>query len=315
MLVLDPARYRGALLGVLVGDVLGAPFEGHVGVVPDADIAIVLEGTSMLPYTDDTAMTMAFAESLIRREGMDEDDLARAFAHEWFTSPGRGYSSTTAALLAAQWSGIPWRGALAAQPAERIRASNGAAMRVAPAALAAAGRIEDAVTLARRAASVTHTHPGAVAGACVQAAAVASALRHPAGAPVNADCFIATLRMVSDDRALSSHLEAAAELSISADAAEIATRLGTGILAHEAVSAAICVFLSHPNSFPEAITRAIKLGGDTDTIAAMTGGIAGALLGESSIPPVWIERAESAARIRRLANGLYAHAQQRLTRE
>lgn len=50
---------------MLVGDVLGAPFEGHLGVVPDVDIAVVLEGTSMLPYTDDTAMTMAFAESLI----------------------------------------------------------------------------------------------------------------------------------------------------------------------------------------------------------------------------------------------------------
>lgn len=309
--MLDPARYRGALLGVLVGDVLGAPFEGHSGVVPGADIALVQGGASVLGYTDDTAMTVAFAESLIRTGGVDEDDLAAAFAHEWSLCPERGYSSRTAALLSALWSGTTWRQALAAQAAGAARASNGASMRVVPAALAAGGRIGGAVELARRSALVTHTHPGAVAGACVVAAAVAWALRHPAGDPVDPAHLVAALRAVSDDIVLDVRLEEAAMLWEGGDAAEIAARLGTGILASEAVPAAVCAFLSHPYSFPEAITLAVSLGGDTDTIAAMTGGIAGALLGESAIPTEWVARAEAAARVRRLADGLFSLADQR----
>ena len=77
--MLDVVRYRGALLGVLVGDVLGVPFEGHGGVVPASELALVLadEATCTLRYSDDTAMTMALAESLLRAGGVDEDDLAR----------------------------------------------------------------------------------------------------------------------------------------------------------------------------------------------------------------------------------------------
>ncbi len=307
----DVARYRGALLGVLVGDVLGVPFEGHRGVVPATELALVLadDATSTLRYSDDTAMTMALAESLLRAGGVDEDDLARAFVRHWASGPQRGYSTSTPRLLAALHAGTPWSDAAAARPGVPARASNGAAMRVTSAALYAAGNVEAAAEIARRSARVTHPHPAAHAGACVHAAAVAEALSHPAGVPLDAHRFVATAGAVSDDPALSAGLQAAVELSSHPDAHEIAGRIGTSILASESVPAAICAFLSHPGSFTVAVTLAVSLGGDTDTIAAMTGALAGALLGEPAIPRRWVDRAEAAPQVRLLADGLFARGQ------
>ena len=124
-------------------------------------------------------------------------------------------------------------------------------MRVTPAVLSAAGNVEVATEIARRSAGVTHPHPGAHAGACVHAAAVAVAL-HPAGAPLDADRFVATVGTVSDNPAL---------------------------------------------------------GGDTDTIAAMTGALAGALLEEPAIPKRWVDRAEAAPQVCVLADQLFARGQ------
>lgn len=302
--MVDRSRYRGALLGVLVGDGLGAPFEGHAGLVSAAEIAAAAQGTATLRFTDDTAMTMALADSLLRMGGVDEDDLARAFADEWALAPRRGYSSKTAQFLAAVHAGVPWRDAQRLAGVEPGRASNGAAMRVAPAALHAAGRIDETLEAARRSARVTHTHPQAIAGARVQAVAVAMALRHPAGGGIDRAGFVAALRAVAGDPMLEARLALAGELAARGDPAEIAARIGTGFLVVESVPAAVCAWLSHPDSFPEAVILAIRLGGDTDTIAAMTGAISGALLGESAIPAGWLERAESAARIQRLADEL-----------
>ena len=61
--------------------------------------------------------------------------------------------------------------------------------------------------------------------------------------------------------------------------------LGNGIQAQESVVTALACFASSPDDYLTAIGRAILLGGDTDTIAAMTGAVAGAYLGVGAIPP------------------------------
>ena len=149
--MLDVVRYRGALLGVLVGDVLGVPFEGHRGVVPASELALVLadDATCTLRYSDDTAMTMALAESLLRAGGLDDGDLARAFARHRVSGPERGYSTRTARLLAALDAGTPWSDVAVARHGLPARASNGAAMRVTPVVL----YVEAAVEIARRGAT------------------------------------------------------------------------------------------------------------------------------------------------------------------
>jgi poly(ADP-ribose) glycohydrolase ARH3 len=181
-------------------------------------------------------------------------------------------------------------------------------MRVTPVALWTAGRRADTAELAHRSARVTHHHPGAVEGAVAQAVAVAVALRHSVAQPVDAVEFAATVRVAVIDRSLAAKLDLAAELSQQGKADEIVERIGSGILASESVPSAICAFLSHPQSFTDAVTLAISLGGDADTIASMTGALSGALLGETSISTRWLKRTTVTTRVRDLADALYSVA-------
>jgi poly(ADP-ribose) glycohydrolase ARH3 len=295
------SRYRGVMLGVVIGDAFGAPFEGHVGLVDPDDVKRVVCASTPLRYTDDTAMTIALGESLVRCGGIDDNDLARSYAAQWALGPERGYSGTTAAVLGAVHAGASWQELVAAPG----RASNGAAMRVAPVALYAASSPEAVIDLAMRSARITHTHPSAQLYAAVHATAVDVALSHPATTPVDPGQFIAAVTSRAGDSESERRLRRAALLAGGASADEIAATLGTGLLAAESVPAAICAFLRHPRSFADAIRFAVGLGGDTDTIAAMTGAISGALLGEAAIPGRWVSRVEGTGQLRGLADRLY----------
>jgi poly(ADP-ribose) glycohydrolase ARH3 len=78
----------------------------------------------------------------------------------------------------------------------------------------------------------------------------------------------------------------------SASAAEAATLLGNGVLAEEAVPLALFSFLRWAPDFEAVVTNAVLAGGDTDTIAAMSGALCGALVGEDAIPSSWLRRLE-----------------------
>ena len=80
--------------------------------------------------------------------------------------------------------------------------------------------------------------------------------------------------------------------------------LGVDSRVHLSVPAAIYSFLSHSHSFEEAVVYAVNLGGDTDTIGAITGAIAGAYHGVASIPQRWYEILENGAKGRDYIVGL-----------
>ncbi|MGH9182451.1 MAG: ADP-ribosylglycohydrolase family protein [Acidimicrobiales bacterium] len=287
-------KCRGALVGTAVGDGLGQPFEGHQGPVSSRQMTLVELDDRQLRHTDDTAMTMALAESLLYTGDLDQDHLAATFARCWEREPDRGYGGGTASLLAHICAGVPWKEAAESQFDGQGSFGNGAAMRVAPVALWACGDTALAAEAARRSAVVTHTHPLGVDGAAVQASAVAAALAHPLTQPLDRAAFLAQVRAAATQTALAHQLDVVASLLSEGTAHDVATQVGTGIEAHEAVPAAICSFLCHPDSFGETIRFAIGLGGDTDTIAAMAGAISGAFLGERAIPRPWAERTEAA---------------------
>ncbi|MBC8140895.1 MAG: ADP-ribosylglycohydrolase family protein, partial [Armatimonadetes bacterium] len=73
-------------------------------------------------------------------------------------------------------------------------------------------------------------------------------------------------------------------------------RLGSSIEAHESVPAALYSFLRHPESFEGAVSFAVRLGDDTDTVGAMTGAIAGAFHGYAGIPQKWLRPLENGAK-------------------
>jgi poly(ADP-ribose) glycohydrolase ARH3 len=294
-------KYRGALVGVAVGDGLGAPFEGHQGPVSPAQITLVELDYLCLHHTDDTEMTLALAESLLYTGDLDQHHLALTFARRWERQPDRGYGAGTAALLSRISGGDPWKETAEAQFSGHGSFGNGAAMRVAPVALWAGGDPVLAAEVARHSAAVTHTHPEGVDGAAVQAAAVAVALAHPTTQPVDAAAFLDQVQAVAVTSVLIQQLDLVASLLDEGDS-DGSKRVGTGVEAHEAVPAAIYCFLCHPGSFRDTIRMAIGLGGDTDTIAAMAGAISGACLGQRAIPQPWLDRTETAPALAHLAD-------------
>ncbi|MGF1598919.1 MAG: ADP-ribosylglycohydrolase family protein [Acidimicrobiales bacterium] len=296
-------RYRGALVGVAVGDALGAAFEGMPGPIASSVVDQHLAGASELRFTDDTAMTIAVAESLLDSGALDLDHLARTFAASHAREPWRGYGAGAAALLRDVYAGADWRSRAAGQFDGQGSLGNGAAMRAAPFGLWTNGPRE-AGRLAGLAATVTHTHPLAVDGAAVFAASVASVVN---GGSPNPGDVIAAARAAAVTSEMVSRLDAAAALA-DASPTEVVEALGAGITALEAVPAAICCHLHHPGSFVDTVRFTIGLGGDTDTIAAMAAALTGSAVGASGVPAAWIRRCEGVEYLDDLAFRLHARS-------
>lgn len=303
------ARHRGALIGAAVGDALGAAFEGHHGPVPDEDVQRHVHASEPVYFTDDTAMTIAVAESLLASGGLDEDHLARTFVAHHQREPHRGYGAGTSALLRRLESGSDWRAVAPGQFGGAGSYGNGAAMRSAPYGLWER-EPQQAAVLASRAALVTHTHAHAIDGAAVLAAAVSHAL-HQTGVEANGvGTFMSVVRSVARTTDMVERLRQAQELH-DASVLEVSDALGTGVAALEAVPAAICAFLHSPTSLSETVRFAIGLGGDTDTIASMAAAIAGAVVGEDGISAAWLDRVEGVPVMRELGDRLANRADRR----
>lgn len=291
---LEIDRARGALIGTFVGDALGMPFEG-------AEVVDLAEPLEMLharlgrgTYTDDTQMAIALAESLLDRGGVDAQALGRAFADAH--DPRRGYGSGTTEVLRLVGRGVhPHDAARSARRGEGS-AGNGAAMRVAPVAVRYADDTGALIQAARASAVVTHAHPVAVDAAAVQAAAIGAALNDEL--PLDAALAAATTPELED------RLLAAAGLFDSRpEPAELASALGNRPTGQQSVPTAIySAAISH--SVEDAITFAVRCGGDTDTIGAMAGAIAAARLGAAAIPVRWLDALEQGPKGRSYVEGL-----------
>ena len=92
-MVPPPDRAVGSLLGLALGDALGAPFEGAASVTPDA-LAAWVDADEPLRWTDDTQMALTLAEVLLAGRGdLDPQVLGDAFAAAYAAEPWRGYGS------------------------------------------------------------------------------------------------------------------------------------------------------------------------------------------------------------------------------
>lgn len=290
-LVLLRDRCRGALIGVGLGDAIGAPFEGQASPKPEA-IVERLWSPHELRTTDDTAMTLAVGEAIVAAGHVDQDQLVRHLADRYLADPDRGYGRTPDVLTAIH-RGEPWREATGG-PDGGLE-GDGAAMRVAPVAIVAHTSIELTSTWAAEQAEVTHAHPTAIDGARLIALATRQALVSPAP-PDRTDWtrLPALLAEHADTDVIATALRATAP----APGADIP---GT---AAAAVPAAIHIASQHGDDLVAAIRAAVALGGDTDTIAAMAAGIVGAHLGLTSIASALVDRLEGHEQLIALADDL-----------
>jgi poly(ADP-ribose) glycohydrolase ARH3 len=297
------SKFLGALVGTAIGDALGAPFEGWRS-VDFKEIEETARGLSTLIYTDDTHMMIGIAESLVRSRGFDGQDMAWAFAHNYEREPYRGYGPGPPYIFRLMRAGMPWD-----QAAEKLYRGgsygNGSAMRIAPIGVLYHHDPSLLKQVASQSSQITHTHRLGKDGAALQALAISLATNLESPSALNREDFLARLTAYIQDEVYKQKLDIVRRLLAGVDRSRVAVELGNGIEAFNSVPAAIYCFLAEPRSFNRAVLLAISLGGDTDTIGAMTGAIAGACLGVESIPAGWREKLENRLYIEELADKLF----------
>jgi poly(ADP-ribose) glycohydrolase ARH3 len=291
-------RFRGCLLGLAVGDAIGAPFEGLSGETiarsfgPVGKLIANLDA-DIITYTDDTQMAIAVAECLLQNDRIDPDLLAVCFCENY--QQNRGYGGGMRRILDAMKSGNEWKPLVESQfPGGSF--GNGAAMRVAPVGLAFHHDPSRVRLEAERSARVTHLHPFGIDGAVIVAAAVAHLLRHDNFDP---RAFYADLLEVATTEEFQWQLRTASRL----DPQDMIS-FGSSLPAHRSVTTAITCFTVWPDSFEKTIARAITMGDDTDTLAAIAGALSGAHLGINAIPLHWLSKLENGPKGRDHINNL-----------
>ena len=279
-------RFAGCLLGLAAGDALGGCFEGQTADsisrrFPTPQALVAAPPKNVLYYTDDTQMAIGVAEALVEDGTIREATLCRIFAANYVPSRGYGYGARL--VLQAMEDGEDYR-KVAETSFPGGSFGNGAAMRVAPVGVFFHHDPDEAWEQARLSALPTHLHPLGIEGA--QLLALAAAQCACMGSFARTDFFNA-LRARCQAEVFQEKIDFAA----TAAPKELEV-LGNGIQAQESVVTAIACFASTPEDYTTAVGRAILLGGDTDTIAAMTGALAGAFLGTAGIPASLLSRLE-----------------------
>ncbi|MGC9444889.1 MAG: ADP-ribosylglycohydrolase family protein [Candidatus Methanospirareceae archaeon] len=304
------SKFIGALLGTAVGDALGAPLEGWSSVrvgkfYGAAERLTMVEGR----YTDDTEQMIGVAESLARNTGFDGADMARTLVENM--NQKRGYGPGSRAAFERLRAGARWDEAARDLFGGMGSYGNGAAMRIAPIGLFYYDHPNELREVAYRSSQITHTHELGKEGAALQAFAIALAVRDERegmlsqlAAFVHHDVYKRKLRRMEQ------------LLRAEASSVEVVAELGNGMAAFDSVPTAIYSFLRFED-FERSVRFAICLGGDTDTIGAMTGAICGAYYGEQAIPSEWLAQLEDDEKgkryIQRLAEELYNSKERDIT--
>lgn len=296
-------KFLGALVGTAVGDAVGAGFEGRHRAEPEA-IKAAANGRKVLIYTDDTHMMIGMAESLVARKGFDGEHMALTFVRNYEREPWRGYGPGPPRIFRMIKAGENWDKASGkVYPGGSF--GNGSAMRIAPVGILYHDDLATLKDVAYKSSHITHSHELGKEGAVLQAGAVALAMHLESAATFDQREFLDRLNQFVYHEVYKQKLKQVRLLLSETDKARVVAELGNGIEAFESVPTAVYSFLSRHHSFEEAILFAVSLGGDTDTIAAMTGAISGAYLGVDAIPESWRSKLENRAYIEELASKLY----------
>lgn len=225
------------MLGAIVGDIIGSPFEyvHH----KNYDFPLFSEGSF---FTDDTVLTLAVAKWLTDSETLSADELIK-----YMQQIGREYPDSGYGIKFLNWL---W----ADHPLPNNSFGNGAAMRVSPVGIYAQS-LNEALELAYVTAAVSHNHPEGIKGAQAVAAAIYMA-RH--------DYSKNQIREI---------IAAMFDYNLFRTIAEIKPTYHSSTTCQGSVPESIIAFLDGKD-FEDVIRLAVSLGGDTDTMACIAGSIA-----------------------------------------
>ena len=232
-----------SILGAIVGDMVGSTREWKT--VKTEDFELLPEGSR---FTDDTVMTLAVAEWLMTDSTHSKEKLIDCMQRLGRKYPNAGYGGMF----------IRWLKEDSPKPYNSF--GNGSAMRVSPVGLYA-NSLEEALELARITASVSHDHPEGIKGAQAIAACV----------------YLKKTEEWDVGGKIKKYIEEKFGYDLSLDLDEIREGYAFDVTCQGSVPIAIMSYLKY-SSYPaeKALRMAISMGGDSDTIGAMTASIAGA---------------------------------------
>ena len=302
----------GCLLGMAAGDALGLPYEGlsrrrAARLLGPPDRQRLFFGRGMV--SDDTEHACMVAQSLIEAGGDVERFVARLARRLrwWIVAFPAGVGWATARSCLRLWLGFP------PDRSGVESAGNGPLMR-APILGLAAPDSDALMALVRGSTRITHTDPKAEYGAI----AIALAARASAAAePPDPDRWFGEVAAAVGEGAgecLDLLRAAIASVRRGDTTQDFADELGlssavSGYTYHT-LPIVIHAWLSNPGDYRSAVTSVIGCGGDTDTTAAIVGGIVGSATGPEGIPAPWLERLcewpRTVSWMRHLANRLSA---------
>ena len=230
------------MLGAIIGDIVGSTREWHN--IKTEDFELVPKGSR---FTDDTVMTLAVAEWLMTDPEHHSEILVACMQRLGRKYPNAGYGK-----LFSMWL-------MSDHPQPYNSFGNGSAMRVSPVGLYA-NSLEEALELARITASVSHNHPEAIKGA--QAIAGCVFLKKNAG---------------WNSEEIGRFIREKIGYNLDFNLDDVRDAYGFDVTCQGSVPIAIKAYLER-SGYPaeKALRLAISMGGDSDTIGAMTASIAGA---------------------------------------
>jgi ADP-ribosyl-[dinitrogen reductase] hydrolase len=292
-------RLAGCLLGTAIGDALGLASEG---LTPQRQARLFphTERYGLLPFgrgmcSDDTEHAVMVAQSLARTCGYtnafgNADDFRADLAWRmrwWLLGLPAGIGMATLKGILKLWLFVPrrWQGAYSA--------GNAPAMRSALIGVFWDERPEVLRMHVEASSRLTHADPKATQAAW--AVAMAAALSSQNEGRVDADSYAQQMASLlgADGAELADLIRRVAD-SVRANqstqdfAASLGLAAGVTGYSFHTVPVALHAWLAHPGDFAGAVLTAIRCGGDTDTVAAITGAIAGAGCGRHALPPQWL---------------------------
>jgi len=269
-------RFTGCLVGIAVGDALGAPVEE----IPNRPTTVQRPVREMIgggwlalapgQITDDTEMSLCIARSIVENKTFDPADIAQRFV-AWFEDSSIGTGRTIRAAMKQLKNGIYWNKAGYTDVGLHSK-GNGSVMRCAPVALYDYKKIDLLIRDTYDQSRITH--PSAE---CMDSAVFVNFLiKYVLEGKEKNKAYDCALMCIKHHPSLYNQYRAIPTLQEKKLAGAV----------RDTVETAVHSFLT-TTDFETAILTAVNMGGDADTRGAIIGALAGAYYGENTIPERW----------------------------
>ena len=276
-------KVKDGIVGLTVGDALGVPveFESRAYLMDNPVTEMMGHGTYNMPkgtWSDDTSLTLATMQSIVNRNGIDLEDIMKEFVlyeteSKYCQKKIFDIGNTTARSIRRFKAGYP---ILECGGRDERDNGNGSLMRILPLAFIPDITYEDIENVS----AITHAHPRSKI-ACVLYVEIAKS-------------------MLENDLEISEHISRACEKIRKhyKDCEELvhfneifdnSYVVETGRAYVIKTLEAVMYCLLETDNYRDAVLMAVNLGRDTDTVAAIAGGLAGIYYGFDDIPKEWID--------------------------